>query len=269
MFQIAAISVETNCCLAPFIVMALGAAVAYVGVQKYLLSQKIRNTPTSKVRSAAMGLVELFGKAKLMEDVKSPITLKPCVYWRIKAQYWFTSGKTSEWRTFYDKHSESRFLLSDDTGDMLIDPLEAEVDIAHDFYYDGHLSDKTFFGLIKQKQVDGQLLSWLERDGHAKSLFRSHADNLLRVYEHIVEPDDEVYILGSATQRDGKASSIAHENLVIKKDRQDNVMYISDKSEKDVLSGMGWVPWVLMAVGTGVACLGIIFLLGMITEMTG
>jgi hypothetical protein len=269
MLQVVVESGSDDCCLGPFIIILIGAAMAYGGVQKYRLSQKIRNTPTSKVRSAAMGLVELFGKAKLKQEFKSPITLKPCVYWRIKAEYYHSSGKNSEWRTFYDKHTDGLFLLSDDTGDMLIDPLEAEVDIKHDFFYDGHLSGTTFFGLLKQKQLDKALLSWLGRDADAEARFKGHGDRQLRVYEYIIEPDDGVYVLGSAVRRGNVSSDVAHENLIIKKDKHDNLMYISDKSEKQVLSGMGIGPWILMSVGVGIICLGIIFLIAWITDIMG
>jgi hypothetical protein len=262
-------SSEEGCCLVPLVIMLMGFALAYAGASKYLLIQKIRNTPTSKVRSAAVGLVELFGKAKQDKKLSSPVTLKPCVYWRIKAEHYHYTGKNSEWRTFYGRDTNDQFYLSDETGKMLVDPSEAEVNVEHDFFYQGHLTGKTFLGLIPQRQLDKIVLDYLKRDQKVADIFNRQGGKEIRLYEYIIRVDDPVYVLGSAAAQGGKVSSTGHENLIIKKDEHDKLMYISDKSEKELLSKMDLTSWALLIGGIMFAGFGVLLAFAMASEMIG
>ena len=78
----------------PFIIFGLGLLLIYRGITRYLLMQKIKNIPTSNVRSAAVGLVELSGKAKSKEEMISPISKEKCVFYELTAQYYY-SGERS------------------------------------------------------------------------------------------------------------------------------------------------------------------------------
>lgn len=80
----------------------------------------IEDTPTSKIRSAAQGYVELAGKSDLMdgESIIAPLTTTPCTWYRYKVE------------KINDKHShvvesgtsEELFLLIGETGRCVIDP---------------------------------------------------------------------------------------------------------------------------------------------------
>jgi len=86
------------------------------------------DTPTSKVRSAAQGYVELYGVLQQQpETLVGPLTGKPCVWWRFKIEEYSDSGKKRSWRTLESGASEARLRLADATGECLIDPLGAEV----------------------------------------------------------------------------------------------------------------------------------------------
>lgn len=93
----------------------------------------IENTPTSRIRSAAQGFVELSGRAWPMpgEPVLAPLTFAPCCWWRFKVERRETvtvNGKRKNvWRTLEREVSEALFLLRDPTGDCLIDPDHADV----------------------------------------------------------------------------------------------------------------------------------------------
>jgi len=89
----------------------------------------IEDTPTSRVRSAAQGYVELSGLGLLPPDAnnKGPLSGIPCTWWRYSVQERRRSGRRQSWATVASDTSEIPFLLDDGTGQCLIDPRGAEV----------------------------------------------------------------------------------------------------------------------------------------------
>lgn len=65
----------------------------YSGTRKYLLVQKIKNTPTSKADAAAVGLVELYGRAKCLDD-------------KTRAEYYSKYSKVMDALEDYKKNPE-------------------------------------------------------------------------------------------------------------------------------------------------------------------
>ena len=89
----------------------------------------IQDTPTSKIRSATQGYIELIGRSKLMEGppIVAPLTGKPCVWYKYAIDEARGHAKGWSWRTIEDRESEELFLLEDDTGGCVIDPEGADV----------------------------------------------------------------------------------------------------------------------------------------------
>ncbi len=93
----------------------------------------IQDTPTSKIRSAAQGYLELEGRGELMEGepIVAPLTGQTCTWYRYKVdkrEVRYSNGKRREtWRTLDKATSDSLFLLVDDTGKCIVDPEGAEV----------------------------------------------------------------------------------------------------------------------------------------------
>jgi hypothetical protein len=89
----------------------------------------MEDIPTSRIRSAAQGFVELEGMAELMkgDPVLSPLTGIECTWYRYKVERRVRSGKNRHWRTVHKGTSEALFLLRDDTGLCVIDPDGATV----------------------------------------------------------------------------------------------------------------------------------------------
>lgn len=88
----------------------------------------IEDTPISLIRSAAQGYVELNGHARLLPGppIVSPLSDTPCAWWSYRVQERNRNGK-NEWRTIEEETSGELFLLSDSTGDCIIDPDNASV----------------------------------------------------------------------------------------------------------------------------------------------
>ncbi len=120
-----------------FLVMGLvligaGAWLIIYGIRKYLVWQAVKNLPTSKVRSAAIGLVELSGSARYDKPLISPISKKGCAYWKVSVGRVGDKGNNLE---FYKDESAAPFYVEDDTGRMLIDPKGAEVNIGYEAHF--------------------------------------------------------------------------------------------------------------------------------------
>ncbi len=91
---------------------------------RYLL-----DTPTSKVRSAAQGYVELYGVLKEgAERFNAPLTGEQCVWWSFAIDEQVRSGKDNKrWQQVEKASSAALLCLNDSTGDCLIDPQGAHV----------------------------------------------------------------------------------------------------------------------------------------------
>ena len=114
------------------IVAALAAAAAYsfwYAFKAWAKNRVIEDTPTSRVRSAAQGYVEISGLSVLPPNChnKAPLTKVPCAWWRYKIEERRHSGRSRSWFTIQGDTSTEPFLLDDGTGQCLIDPRGAEV----------------------------------------------------------------------------------------------------------------------------------------------
>ena len=102
---------------APLVVSAL---CFWNGLFFWRLRQRIINTATSKARSAAMGMVEVYGKTRRQYALVSPTTQQPCVYYCLKR---YRRNHKDQWKLSSVTTSDSvPFTLEDDTGSITIDP---------------------------------------------------------------------------------------------------------------------------------------------------
>lgn len=96
-------------------------------------ARAVAHTPTSRIRSAAQGYVELQGRAALLPgpEIVSPLTGVRCCWWQYRVEERDTalhSGRRSSgWRTMESAVSDALFRLDDGTGGCVIDPIGAKV----------------------------------------------------------------------------------------------------------------------------------------------
>ena len=97
------------------------------------VARMIEDTPTSRVRSAAQGYVELAGRCRPLDGTQNlaPLTQRPCVWWHYRVQQKVESGPSGKrrqaWRTVNSGRSGQPFLLDDGTGECIVQPAGAEV----------------------------------------------------------------------------------------------------------------------------------------------
>lgn len=144
----------------------------------------ITMTPRSKVRSAAIGLVELTGQAVGPHTLTSPITQRPCFFYRTALWQEVGSGKDRHWKQVLDERFHVPFFLRDETGMVLVDPNGAEMDIHCDFK--GEYHESMFSGANVPPRVAELAAS--------NGIF---ANRNLRVEEYCLKPQNALYILGT------------------------------------------------------------------------
>lgn len=115
-----------------FIAASLGLC-AWAGwqfVHRLARARLLGDVPTSRIRSAAQGFVELYGVLEEGPEgpLQAPLTGKPCLWWRYRIEVEEKrSGREKAWRTVDKGASESPFGLRDATDACLVDPRGAEV----------------------------------------------------------------------------------------------------------------------------------------------
>lgn len=214
-----------------YILLAFVAGVALFtsGFGEYRRRSLVANTPTSKVRSLAMGTVELQGAAKAKERdlLESPITKTDSVLYRYEVEEYRESGDDSRWVTVDSGRQVRPFHLDDGTGDVLVDPEGADLRLPRDARIEadeiGELPEPTREFVRENDEVDPQD-GWFTDER--------------RYTEWRVEPDQTVYVFGEALPRDGEASTINPDNAVVNEDRSTPMFVVSDQRESELLSSM-------------------------------
>jgi hypothetical protein len=113
-------------------VFFLGASVVvafYLSFRFLRHTRLMEDTPTSKVRSAHQGYVELEGTGLLLENttVSCPLSNTHCIWWFYEIKKKVYRNKRTSWDTIDKKTSDAPFYLADDTGRCVVDPMGADV----------------------------------------------------------------------------------------------------------------------------------------------
>jgi hypothetical protein len=117
------------------VALALSGCVAVgLSLRAFALSQKLRSLPLSKVRSMAMGLVQISGRTAATASLKAPYSHSECVWYcfEVKDRQQYAQEREA-WRTVAQgSSSDMPFRVEDLTGSVLIQPADAELDVEPD-----------------------------------------------------------------------------------------------------------------------------------------
>jgi len=103
----------------------------------------VDGTATSKIRSAAQGLVELKGLGEWLpgDTITSPFSNSRCVWYHCTIDKRERSGKRTTWTNISDDCSDQLFRLVDDTGYCIVAPDHAHVIPESDITWYGHSTE--------------------------------------------------------------------------------------------------------------------------------
>jgi hypothetical protein len=162
-----------------------------------LLARKrlLLTTPTSKIRSAAMGLVEVNGMAAGPYTMSAPITGKPCFLYHTTV-WQQREGKNVEWDKIADETLHLPFFIDDSTGQLLVEPLGADLDLHRDFREEYTASFFSSNFSLGEDGVPPRVSVFLSRHGIVPA-------RRLRIEERSIKPEDALFIAGTLTENPG------------------------------------------------------------------
>src|SRR5262249_11698918 len=107
----------------------LGPILFYRGFQMLQYKRLIIDTPSSKIRSASMGLVELTGMPNGPKTITAPLSGQACYYYRVCAWQREQDGNRSRKQKVADESLYVPFFLADSTAEVLVDLQDADLDL--------------------------------------------------------------------------------------------------------------------------------------------
>ena len=170
--------------VAQIIIVALvgGPTAVFWGLSQLREERLIENTPRSKIRSAALGLVELAGFAEPQKLMKSPCSNLACCWWHCTVEEYHSNGRESYWSKLYETDSNTLFYVKDETGRVLVNPNNAELRV---------LTNRMDLNASTRTMLAPVLNGWGLND---MSWFG--AERRLRIVEKIIGDSAPVFILG-------------------------------------------------------------------------
>jgi hypothetical protein len=146
----------------------------FVGADASSRKRLIENTPTSTAHAAAMGPVEIHGRAIGPYGLISPLSELDCYYYAASIWRQDEGAAQSSWERVGEEVLCVPFFIADETGSILIDPRGAELDLPPTF--DGEAQP---YG----SEMARHLIS------------RHHAEGILKLKEVVIQPGDSLYVL--------------------------------------------------------------------------
>lgn len=152
------------------------AVIALISLYAWLSSlyrlRTLRNTPTSKIASAAQGYVELVGSGQPFCDppLLSTLRRRPCLWCRYKIERRERNG----WKTIDSGESGDSFILRDDTGECVVDPESAEIITRHSDQWQEDGCRYTEWNLIKGETL--YVIGRFRTQGGSNQEFDSRAE---------------------------------------------------------------------------------------------
>jgi hypothetical protein len=173
--------------------LGLGIYLFFHGFRLLQRRHLILNTPVSKVRGAALGMVELSGLAVGPYTMVAPVTERPSYYYRTLVWEWKQCGKNKQWVKVAAECMHVPFFLDDNSGKVMVDPRGAELDLHRDFQQE--FCDSFF---TTKEAVPPNVRSLLLRHGISTS-------NKIKVEEFCIKPKNALFLLGTLAENPGLA----------------------------------------------------------------
>lgn len=237
------------------ILLTFGMLAIIGGFFQFKRKQLIENTPTSPIRSLAMGPVEIQGHIECWDNTffVSPFTQRDCVLYSYTIQEQRSSGKNTHWVTIKQEQQMVHFLVRDDTGAVLINPRGAKVDVPHSFEDTSSIFD--------DPPLEVQRFLKIHNLSH-ESLFG--LNKTMRYTEKILEPGQQVYVYGTADDNPFVAEGTAQKNVedVMIQQGPSKFFVISNNPESKLLRKYTWTSYGLFILGFLFVIGGVIILIG-------
>lgn len=238
------------------LLLICGIILIIIGLLCFRVKRLIENTPTSKIRSIAMGLVEIFGEAFPFKNkiLKTPFSQQDCVYYRYSIDELRSSGKNTYWHTIKKGQEKPMFILKDESGQVLINPKKAHINI----------NKKNKFESSLGKDPQNGVKQFLKNKNISFEGFLFGINKTMRYIEYFIAVGDKLYIMGTAMDNPYVEEATAEygvEDIIIQKGKHNKFFYISDKHESGILSLYNMGVYACFIIGSILVLLGLIFII--------
>ncbi len=203
------------------------------------IKRVIENISTSKIRSIAIGLVEIKGSAFAKKYFTSPLLKSKCVYYDTKIQEYKYTKKSGRYVTINSLTNGKYFYVKDDTGKVMIDSKYALIDVStkHTYYTKDKIDNKVKT-LLKEQNID------------YKNFLGSNKN--IRVIETLITAGQQIYVFGTAKNNylDKNKNTTKNEDELIITKSKGNFFIVSDKKERELIQKYKWI-FPLEVIGGG------------------
>jgi len=272
-----------------YLVVGFGVGLVWFfrGFRVYREYRVLLDTPEMPIRSIAMGLVEIHGKAKTEQTVSSPVTKTPCCFYKVDIERWVHDKNGGHWSHAATDADGVKFHLEDGSGRVLVDAQGAECDLLQSGKAEtgrgrGISLSWTLWGKSDPALATGPMASEADLLAYARSavgrrgsgfslnsgsflpslsgalnLGGSSADRF-RLSEYLILPDHWYDITGTCAEN--PAPQDEHDRNLIRKGTNEPTFLISWRSEREIERTLRKRAALRIFGGAAlaVACLGIL-----------
>jgi hypothetical protein len=250
--------VQTNGNIDVYLVVGFGLGIIlfFRGLRLFRRGLVVADTPTIPIRSVAMGLTQIHGHASGDESFPSPVSGSSCFAYRVKIDRYVNR---KGWRHHRTDQNGRRFFLTDESGHIRVNPLEAEFDVPVNCrrQIGGPVMGFSLMNILRPVGSDGS-------DGSDLSVNAKTEDELLeycgvdygctdpfRFTEYCIKPDHEYDVLGTCVENP-RPEGEDDRNLMTKGDHNGTFL-ISSKSADELRQGMSWRSTLMVFGGAALA----------------
>ena len=245
------------------LVVGFGAGLIWFfkGFRVYREYRVLLDTPEMPIRSIAMGLVEIHGKAKTEQTVSSPVTKTPCCFYKVDIERWVRDKNGGHWSHAATDAGGVKFHLEDGSGRVLVDAQGAEYDLLQTGKAEtgrgmGVSLSRVLWGkgdpalatgpMASDEDLLAYALSAMGRRGHGFSLdsgsilpslsgaltLGGSSRDRFRLSEYLILPEHWYDITGTCVEN--PAPQDEHDRNLIRKGTNEPTFLISWRSEKEI-----------------------------------
>lgn len=189
-------------------VFGLGTAVlaagAWAAARAWRTARLISSTPPTPISGLSPGLHEVRGAIRGEGGLVSPMSERPCVYWRFLLE----QRRQSAWETLVDRKEAVAVVLDDGGGRVELKPLVADVVLARPEHATG--------GILGVPSAE--LTKVLERLGASPPNLQGP---FIRYREELLADGDRVHVVGTVVQV-GEGWSLGEGDVHVLSDREES-----------------------------------------------
>lgn len=240
---------------------AVGAVALKLGADRYRKSRIVKDTPTERIRSLAIGRTEITGTARPYDGTyEEPFGNGEVVFARWRVSEWREKhpnddeDDTKTWKTVGSGRIGDRIVLEDETGAVTLETPPT-----------GDLSDD----LVRTEEVGpgtvppGKIAEFLESQGISTA-----SSNKRQFRQHVIRDGTELYAFGEVSRRDSdsRKESVVEkllerhdtfvEELIFSRDSSTEQYIVSDKDEDEISRDASLWTLVFLLGGLAFTALG-------------